>query len=175
MRLQPQTVSFLSYLRQNKPIRDRISAPPHRTMLYAGHFTKAAWQELDDYRSNTPIGQFVTLPDALVRIPGEGKDLNLLSTVQLLEKQVPWQPDGFTIWRALSGIFAANAIGHVYLYVGSGVDTKTKVFAATEIRVLAKNQKLHPVMKRAVQHLLNCVNSRQSDINFGYLPIQWPE
>jgi hypothetical protein len=82
---------------------------------------------------------------------------------------MPWKDNGFTIWRALSGIYASNAVGKVYMYVGSGI-TKEKVLAATEIGVLARNPNVDPVSLEMIRYIQHCIRTRRADINMGYLP-----
>ncbi|WP_293802187.1 hypothetical protein [uncultured Bosea sp.] len=163
------TKDFLAFLQQNKPIRDRIAAEPNKTLLYAGRFFKPIWRELEELKATYPAGSFTILPDVLERIAISGSHGTLKRYVQAIEAKVPWMPDGFTIWRALSGIYASNARGKVFFSVGSGVD-RGKVLAATEIAVLSRNPHLDPQTRDIVAWLQKCIATRTTDINFGLMP-----
>src|SRR5690349_5361192 len=115
MPLHVKTIEFLKYLNQHPIVRTRIRAAPDRTLLYAGRFIKPAWKEIADSKQTLPnVSSKETLPDVLARIvPPDTPFPTLLHYTVDVERQVPWKPDGFTVWRALSGIFAANAVGAV--------------------------------------------------------------
>ena len=168
MPLERDTVGLLSYLRQNKPTRDRIAAGPDRTMLYAGRFARPAWQELEALRRSRPdLHDWELLPDVLRRLPAPDGDGTLLAHVERLCTRVPWRPDGFVVWRALSGILAGNAVGRVRFYVASEVARADKVLAATELWVLRRNPAVDPLTREVVDYLIDCVQRRQTDINFA--------
>jgi hypothetical protein len=171
MTFQPLTKQFLSYLQSNPAIRYQIRALPDQTLLYAGFFFKPMWKEIADFKIKNPeFAQKETLPEVLARIlvPSTGHS-NLLQYIQDVERRVPWKPDGFTLWRALSGIFASNAVGAVSFQIGSGITATDKVFAATELSVLARNPNIDAVTKDLLSYFGRCIQSKQVDINFGYL------
>jgi hypothetical protein len=180
MSLCPETRAFLSYLRQNESVRDQICAPVDQSLFYAGDFFMPVWKELEFIKVTNPaVAQLCMLPDVLSRLPAPDGNGTLKKHVEELTEgsavKLPWKPDGFIIWRALSGIFASNAVGKVYFYVGSRV-TGDKVLAATEIGVLGRNPHLHPTSQAIVEWLQKCLRERQSgieqgDINFGFLPL----
>jgi len=128
-------------------------------------------QEISDLkRTNPELRDKQTLPDVLSRIIVPGKPFsNLLLYVQDVERRVPWKPDGFAIWRALSGIFAANAVSAVSFQVASGVKADEKVFAATEIHVLARNPNLDATTRDLLDYYLRCVKTKTADINLGFI------
>jgi hypothetical protein len=172
MRLDKETVTFLSTLRKNKPLRDQIAARPDRTMLYAGGFFRPVWKELEALRlAHSAVHDWELLPDVLRKLPrpsgASATSKSLLDHVEDLSRRVPWKPDGFTIWRALSGIFASNAVGRVRFYIGSGVTREEKVFAATEVGVLRRNPNIDPVTREVVEYLADCVQRGQAAINFA--------
>lgn len=170
MALHANTRSFMAYLNQNSGVRDRIAAPPDKTLLYSGSFVRPMWRELETLRQRYHSDGFVLLPDALKQLPSPDKSAATLQLyVTALTGRVPWDPDGFVIWRALSGIFAANAKGRVYFAVGSGVDG-TKVFPLTELSVLERNQNIDALTREVVFYLRGCVLSGKTDINFGLVP-----
>jgi hypothetical protein len=129
------------------------------------------WQEiLDLKRTNPELRDKQTLTDVLSRIvvPGEPFS-NLLLYVQDAERRVPWQPDGFAIWKALSGIFSANAVGAVSFQIASGVKADEKVFAATEAYVLARNPNIDATTRDLLDNYLRCVKTKHADINVGFI------
>lgn len=171
MPLEQPTKDLLVFLQKNPAIRDQIRAAPGKTLLYAGRFFKPMWQEISDLkRTNPQARDKETLPDVLSRIAVPSKPFsNLLLYVQDLERRVPWKPDGLTVWRALSGIFAANAVGAVSFQVGSGVKADEKVFAATEVYVLARNPNIDATTRDLLDYYLRCVKSKTTDLNIGFI------
>ncbi|MBZ5560957.1 MAG: hypothetical protein LAP13_00895 [Acidobacteriia bacterium] len=171
MPLQQPTKDFLKYLKRNPAIRDQIRAAPGKTLLYAGRFFKPMWKEIEELkRGNPQAWDKQTLPDVLVRIltPGSGFN-NLLLYTQDVEGRVPWKPDGFVVWRALSGIFAANASGAVSFQIGSGVKADEKVFAVTEVSVLLRNPNIDATTRDLLEYYVRCVQSKNADINVGQM------
>src|SRR4051812_14978102 len=135
--LQP-TRQLMTFLRDNPQIRARIAAPAGSTVVYCGSFMWPAWQEIEDLRRTWPqAASKRLLPDVLagIRTPGQPYS-NLLAWAKAVER--PWLDNGFIAWRALSGIYAANAKGAVSFYIASNV-IKGKVFAVTELPVLLRN------------------------------------
>ncbi|MBV8494228.1 MAG: hypothetical protein JO162_12225 [Alphaproteobacteria bacterium] len=171
MALLQETRSFLKFLHDNEPLRRRIAAAPDKTLLYAGSIIRPAWKELAELRArNRNDSSFEILPDVLNRLPPPpGATGTLKSYVEALTERVPWRDNGFILWRALSGIFASNAVGKVYFYVGSGISAE-KVLATTEIGVLARNRNIDPVSLEVIRYIQDCIRTRRPDINFGYMP-----
>ena len=169
MSLLPETRAFLSYLQANPGVRQQIRAAPGKTLLYAGSFFKPMWREIEEAkRRDATLASKEILPEVLARIrtPGAPQP-TLRQYVEAVERQVPWQPDGFTLWRALSGIFASNAAGPVSFQIGSGV-TDQKVFAATEAAVLARNPKVDETTKDLLAYYQRCIDRGEATINAGY-------
>ncbi len=168
MGLQPGTRALLGLLQAQPALRWRIRAAPNCTLLYSGSFFKPAWKEIADFKRTHPeLASKETLPDVLARLPVPGTTYpSLLAFVQDVEQ--PWQPDGFVVWRALSGIFASNAEGSVSFQVGSGIGD-SKVFAATELGVLLRNPKVDQVTRDLLAYFQRCVQTRQADIHLGFL------
>ncbi len=166
--LQP-TKDLLSFLRQNPAVRARIAAPPDTTLLYAGSFFRPVWQEIEHLRrTNGDVAAKRLLPQVLetIAVPGHA---HLLAWAKALDGLEPWKQNGFVAWRALSGIFAANAVGKVSFYVGAGVTKGDKVFAATELPVLARNPNVDPLTQDILAYYQRCLASGESALNFGYL------
>jgi len=171
MPLLPQTKELLSFLQKNPGVRAKIAAPPNATLLYAGNFFRPVWQELEQLkRSNAAVAAKQLLPDVLARIatPGQAQP-NLLAWAKALDPLAPWKENGFVVWRALSGIFAANAIGTVSFCIGSGIAKGEKVFAATELPVLARNPNVDAVTKDVIAYYQRCAQAGQTAVNFGYV------
>jgi len=135
MALLQQTRQLMTFLRDNPQIRARIAAPPNSTLVYCGSFMWPAWQEIEELRRTWPqAASKRLLPEVLAGIHTPGQPYpTLLAWAKAVEH--PWLDNGFIAWRALSGIYAANAKGAVSFYIASNV-TKGKVFAATELPVL---------------------------------------
>ena len=170
MVFQPATREFLSFLQKKPGVRQQIRAAHGQTLLYAGGFFKPMWREIEDFKRRDPqLARKEILPEVLARIPAPGTPYpNVRAYVEAVERQVPWQPDGFTMWRALSGIFAANAAGPVSFQIGSGVSDQ-KVFAATEASVLARNAKVDATTKDLLAYFQRCIERGQTEINTGFL------
>jgi hypothetical protein len=168
--LQP-TRDLLGFLQRNPAIRSQIRAAPNQTLLYAGNFFRPMWQDLADLKRRNP--QFAAkeiLPDVLIRIRVQGqRHLNLLDWAKALDILQPWNENGFIAWRALSGIFASNAIGTVSFFIGSGVTRDDKVFAATEISVLARNPNIDAITRDALAYYQRCLQTKQANMNFGFI------
>lgn len=173
--LDPRTKAFLAYLQKNPALRGRIRAAPNRSVAYAGQFPDgAAWERLLRRQLTDPgTNDFQMLPDVLRAIPCPA-DLytaigvvtppgvrTLLDYVNFLTGErpnppyqgVPWNDDGFIIWRALSGIFMSNAVGRVRLMIGDAPRPETKVFYRTEVFVLDRNPNIDVFATGAVQQL----------------------
>jgi hypothetical protein len=174
---QPATKAFMRFLSDNPAIRRQIRAAPDKTLLYSGAFFAAAFREIESRKLTDPqFGDKHILPDVLARIhvpsnllPIPGMRLpNLLVYVQHLEQQVPKNPDQFMIWRALSGIFAANAVGKVSFWIGGGVD-ESKVFVATEMKVLFRNPNVDPLVKDLLEYYMRCAQNKNPAMNVGFI------
>lgn len=168
--LQP-TKDLLRYLQKNPAVRASIAAPPNMTLLYAGSFFRPVWQELEQIkRTNPDVAAKRLLPDVLERIRTSGQPYpTLLAWVKALDTLIPWRENGYIAWRALSGIFAANAIGTVSFYIGSNVSRGEKVFGATELPVLMRNPNVDAVTRDALSYYQRCVQNGQCSINFGFI------
>ena len=174
---QPATKEFFRFLSENPAIRNQIRATPGKTLLYSGAFFRSAFKEIQDRKRTDPqVAEKEILADVLARIPvpanlhpNPSKPFpNLLAYVLDLEQQVPKNPDGLMIWKALSGIFAANASGAVSFWIGSGVD-ESKVFVITEIKVVLRNPNVDPLAKDLLEYYLRCVQNKNPGMNVGFI------
>lgn len=168
--LQP-TKDLLRFLQKNPGVRAQVRAAPDKTLLYAGTFFKPIWRELAELkRANAQVCAKTLLPDVLARIPVPGSAFpNLLAWAQHIDMLQPWKDNGFIVWRALSGLFAANAVGAVSFYVGSQVTRDTKVFAATELSVLSRNPNVDSTTKDVLAYYQRCLQTKQANMNFGFI------
>ena len=171
MSLNPSTREFLKYLHDSPEVRSRIAAEPDRTLLYAGGFFRPAWQEIAMLKTLHPRASTKqTLPEVLQRIATPGQPHpDLLAWAKALDALVPWQQNGFILWRALSGIFASNARGAVSFCIGSGVRPSEKVFAASELPVLLRNPNVDGITKDILSYFQRCVAMHHADMNFGVI------
>ena len=169
MSLHTETRQFLTFLKNNPDLRRQIRAAPGQTLLYAGSFFKPVWREIEEFkRTNSNYATKETLPEILARLPSPDARLpNLLAYIEMLVQKVG-QDDGFTIWRAVSGIFAANAIGAVSFQIGSGITDK-KVFATTEVAVLSRNPNVDTTTKDLLSYYQRCIESGNTEIGVGFL------
>jgi hypothetical protein len=172
MPLKPDTKSILQYLNANRPVRAQIRAAPSQTLLYAGAFMRPAWKEIERMRHTHPEtmrGKQI-LPDVLARIPAPGSGFpNLLAFAQDVERKVPWRPNGFIVWRALSGIFASNAVGAVSFCILSGITADEKVFAATELNVMLRNPKIDTNSRAMLEYNKRCIETKNAEINVSFI------
>jgi hypothetical protein len=164
------TKEFLTYLRGHPAVRNQIRAAPGKTLLYAGAFFMPMWRQIEaDKRRNPQLREKETLPEVLRRVPAPGTRFASLSAyVSDHEPKVPKRPDGDTIWRALSGIFASNAVGAVSFQVGDHV-TPDKVLVSTELSALARNPSVDALTRDLVAYYQRCARNKQEAMNFGFI------
>jgi hypothetical protein len=192
--LLPQTKEIFVYLHNNAATRLRLRAARDKTLIYSGAFERhGAWVQSPAeggkrtmYGDTTSVGvwRYVIsqkkthpqwrdkeiLPDVLGRIPVSGRGhQTLLDWANELDGLEPWKENGFIVWRALSGIFAANAEGSVSFCIGSEISKETKVFAATEISVLLRNPNVDGTTKDLLAYYQRCLQTKQPLMNVGFL------
>jgi hypothetical protein len=184
--LHSATMEFLRFLNGNPNVRRQIRALPGKTLLYAGdlpnHFAtlwlaalpvasrptsartrggvvmNGVWNRLETPADREPqLHDKQTLPQVLERIvlPATPHG-TLLEYARYVHRRVPPMPDQSILWRALSGIFASNAVGGVSFYLGADV-TATKVFATTEIPVLLRNAKIDGLTREMLAYYRLCI------------------
>ncbi len=171
MTMTTQTRAFLQFLGKNPGIRARIRARPDKTILFAGKFFKDMWRELEALKKSDPqIADKDMISDILGSIALSGQSFpNLLAWANSFGSVIPWEANGFIVWRALSGIYASNATGLVSFYVGSKVAKETKVFAATEVHVIKRNPNVDQSAKDIADYYLRCIHNKNEAMNFGYI------
>lgn len=177
-------MEFLAYLGRNPAVRRQIRAKPGKTLLYCGSrgatighrfgIQSAMWRELMLLKARDP--QYMDkeiLHDVLARTPAPHTPFRtLLQYVQHVEQQVDAGPHADrnkdVLWRAVSGIFAANAEGPVSFALGSGITDK-KVFAATELWVLLRNPKIDAQTRDVLAYYERCIRSGETSINLSVI------
>lgn len=171
MLLLPQTRALLQFLNKNPSVRAQIAAVPNATILYAGRLIQPAWMEIEEWKKTLPqMATKKTLPDVLGSIKLSGQPYpDLLQWAKSLDNLAPWKYNGFIGWRALSGIFASNARGSVSFVIGSGVSRAEKVFAATEVSVLARNPNIDEIARDLLEYYQRCIKAGQSDLCVSYI------
>ena len=171
MPLLPQTRALLQFLNKNPRVRSQIAAGSNATILYAGRLIQPAWMEIEEWKKYLPqLATKKTLPDVLASIKLVGQPYSdLLQWAKSLDSLSPWEENGFIGWRALSGIFASNAQGSVSFVIGSGVTRKEKVFAATEVAVLARNPNIDEITRDLLEYYQRCIRAGRSDLCVSYV------
>jgi hypothetical protein len=166
--LQPGTRALLSILHAHPSLRWQIRGVPNRTLLYTASFFRSVWKEIADLkRTNPAVKSKETLLDVLDRLSVPGTSYSsLLAFVQDVDH--PWQPDGFTVWRALSGIFASNAEGAVSFQIGAGIEA-SRLYTAAELPGLLRDPNVDAVTKDLLAYFQRCVQSRQPGVNLEFL------
>lgn len=189
MALLAPTREFISYLQRHPEVRSKIRALPGKTLLYAGStpfvlghqfgYQAPVWREIRALKLRDP--QFADkqiLQDVLrsVQTPGTSH-LNLLSYAEHIEAEVQKhsrsQPEidrnQLVVWRALSGLFAANAQGAVSFWLGTGSGGAEKVFASTEVWVLLRNPKIDSVTRDMLAYYETCLKAGNLDITVSLM------
>jgi hypothetical protein len=163
----------MRFLNRNPAVRARIKAAPGKTLIYAGVWKLSAWREIDRMKEmdDPRFESKQTLHDVLRRIGLAGwPPRNLLSYVQEVEKLVPKKPDQFILWRALSGIYAANAEPPISFLIGGDITTD-KVFAVTELPVLLRNPKVasDADTRDILEYCQKCIRDKRTEIVVPYM------
>ena len=173
MALQRPTKEFLSFLRNSATLRDQIRAAPNAALFYAGSFFKPFWEELEDLKARRPeLARKETLVDVLARIPVTDTTYrNLSEYVQAVDRQIRPTPDRFILWRALSGIYARNAVGKVSFQVGSEITRAGKVFAATEVANLLRNPSVDETSRDFLEYVQRCIDTGDGLVNAGFISL----
>jgi hypothetical protein len=173
MPLALETANFMKFLNKNPLIRARIKAPPGKALVYAGKWTSDTWREISALKKkgDSRLESKEILPDVLRRIQLPGPpSRSLLEYAEDVHKRVPKHPDQFVLWRALSGIYAANAEPPVSFLIGGDVG-RDKVFVATELPVLLRNPMViaDPDMRDILEYCRTCVKLGRTEIVVPYL------
>ena len=132
--------------------------PAQQPKTRDGQVVTGVWNRLDVPENREPyLRDKEILPQVLKRIPLPGSQFpNLLAYAEDVHRQVPPKPDQAILWRALSGIFASNAVGAVSFFMGGDV-TAVKVFASTEIPVLLRNPNVDALTTDMLAYYQRCI------------------
>lgn len=173
MPLASETIEFMKFLNKNPIIRSQIRAAPGKTLVYVGKWKSDTWREIGvlQARGDSRLEGKEILPHVLRRILLPGPPTrSLLDFVEDLEKRIPKRPDQFVLWRALSGIYVANAAPPVSFLLGGEVG-RDRVFVATELPVLLRNPKVmaDPDARDILEYCRTCVQSKRTEITVAYL------
>ncbi len=185
-----KTREIFEYLHNNRDVRLQIRAAPDKTLVYSGSFPRngawirngsqrtlhgkemgGVWQHVLFQKEINPHWRDKEiLPEVLDDIPVSTRGGTLLDWANELDELKPWKDNGFLMWRALSGIFCANAKGTVSFCIGSEVSKDDKVFAANEISVLLRNPEVDVTSKELLRYYQRCLQTKQPAlINIGFI------
>ena len=109
------------------------------------------------------------LPDVLARILVAGQPFPcLLEWAKALDHLTPWKENGFLVCVPYP-VLCSEVRSAVSFYIGSGISKADKVFAATELGVIARNPNVDGVTKDMVAYFKRCLETKSVDINSGFI------
>ena len=147
MKLDPELLAVLSFLGKNPWVRQRIPAPPDKTVVYSGSITSsngvhAAWRLLAQEKARDPRSfDYVTVEERLrqFHVVAFGESLfDHANRVSASLKSRSLDEQALILWRALSGIYVQGARGRVRALVMPGSAIGKSVFSLTEVHVLLR-------------------------------------
>jgi hypothetical protein len=147
MSLDPELLDVLSFLRKHPAVRQRIPAPPDKTVVYSGEQTgsdgvHAAWRLLAQAKTQDPRRfDYVTVEERLrqfhvVQFGESIFDHAIRVSASLKRRNLDDQ--ALILWRALSGIYVQGAQGRVRMLIMPGSAIGRSVFGLTEVQVLLR-------------------------------------
>lgn len=152
--LDPALTRFLQFLARHPQVRQRLAAPPGKTVVYSGaisgeHDVLAAWKALAQAKAADPVRfDYVTLEERLRQFHvtefGESlfdHALRVARSLNLLGRP----HEALILWRALSGIYVQGAKGRVRALVMPGPHIANSVFNLTEVNVLLRTDVLRQI------------------------------
>jgi hypothetical protein len=153
-RTDPELMSVLKFLSRHPQVRQRLPAPPDKTVVYSGgHDTSsglfAAWKLLAQAKQQDPLRfDYVTLEERLRQFHvvefGESLFDHALRVSASLEKR-GLASQALILWRALSGVYVQGARGKVRALILPGPAIAGSVFNLTEVRVLLRPDVLRQI------------------------------
>jgi hypothetical protein len=153
-KLDPALTDVLQFLNRNPQVRQRIPAPPDKTVVYSGGFDGLqprleAWRAIDQARKREPQRfDVVTLEERLgeIHVPAFGATLydHALKVSRDLGARGK-AGEATILWRALSGIYVQGARGRVRALVLPGPVIAGSVFNLTEVHVLLRPDVLQQI------------------------------
>lgn len=185
MALSSHTTLFLRYLHDHPAVRRAIRASPGKALFYAGDVKNTIGNAHYGFGYDSPVWKSLLklqtaeaqwsdkeiLPQVMERAPAPDTPFPSLrhyaaAVEEELRRTLPKDaPDMMIMWRALSGIFAANATGAVSFFLGAQSGGANKVFAATEIWNLLRNEQVDQTTRDYLAYLKRCLDSGQVDLN----------
>ncbi len=185
MALSSRTTLFLRYLHDHPAVRRALRASPGKALFYAGELKNTIGNSYYGFGYDAPVWRSLLalqktepqwadkeiLPQVMERVPAPDTKFPSLrhyaeSVEEELRRTLPREsPDMLIMWRALSGIYAANASGAVSFYLGAQAGAPQKVFAATEIWILLRNAQVDDTTRDYLAYLKRCLESGQADLN----------
>jgi len=159
--LEPGLKEILQLLQKHPDIRQRIPAPPGKTVVYSGAMhpddVTKAWRLLAQAHAMDPAKfDYVTLEDRLQQIYVSALRVTLYEHANSVARELRRKgrlDEGMILWRALSGIYVQGARGRVRLLVlpqdKSKVTPKewieNSVFNLVEVNLLLSPSVLHHI------------------------------
>jgi hypothetical protein len=152
--LDPALTRFLQFLARHPQVRQRLAAPPGRTVVYSGairgeHDVLPAWQALAQAKAADPMRfDYVTLEERLRQFHAVEFGESLFDHARRVARSLNLlgRPhEALVLWRALSGIYVQGAKGPVRALVMPGPGIARSVFSLTEVSVLLRPDVLRQI------------------------------
>jgi hypothetical protein len=153
-RLDSDLTAVLGFLRSHPAVRQRLAAPPDKTVVYSGGMpgtdgVQAAWRLLAHAKQQDPRRfDYVTLEERLRQFHvvefGETLFDHANRTAGVLKRH-GHDDQAMILWRALSGIYVQGAVGRVRALILPGPAISGSVFNLTEVSVLLRPDVLQQI------------------------------
>jgi hypothetical protein len=154
MKLDPELLAVLSFLRKHPGVRQRIPAPRDKTVVYSGAINNsdgvhAAWRMLAQAKAEDPKRfDYVTVEERLRQFHAVEFGETLLEHANRVAhslKRRNLDDQALILWRALSGIYVQGAQGKVRALIMPGANIGKSVFSLTEVSVLLRPDVLRQI------------------------------
>jgi hypothetical protein len=154
MKMDPELLAVMTFLRKHPGVRQRIPAPPHKTVVYSGALDANggphhAWKMLGLAKQQDPVRfDYITLEERLrqFHVVEFGESLfDHANRVAASLKSRALADQALILWRALSGVYVQGAKGKVRALVLPGAGIAGSVFSLTEVQVLLKPDVLRQI------------------------------
>jgi hypothetical protein len=152
--LDPALTRFLQFLARHPQVRQRLAAPPDRTVVYSGKVQDGdaltdAWQLLARRKAQDPhTNDYVTLEERLRQFHAVEFGESLFDHARRVARSLNLMgrnTEAVILWRALSGIYVQGARGRVRALVVPGPQIAGSVFNLTEVKVLLQPDVLRQI------------------------------
>lgn len=146
-KLDPELLKVFAFLRRHPAVRQRLAAPPNKTVVYSGGLDQQqgpqpAWRMLAQAKAREPLRfDYVTVEERLrqFHVVEFGESLYEHANRVANDLKARGLADqAMILWRALSGIYIQGAVGRVRALVLPGAGIAGSVFSLTEVSVLLK-------------------------------------